>query len=220
MQHVNPFDETFKRAIESKANGAIADDLVGQTDNANGTLLSVSKHLKDDNDTLHTPHIFPPVGENEADNGMHYEELPATESGYDLDLQIDEKKPEIFSDRLAAAEGNPETTEEGVITKNHLNLKLKLKSVINNNHSKKDACVQDKPLRSPHCKYTNDDCVGSRDMLRAQNRAAQTRCRMRKKIAHKKMESDLKQIQLENRRLVNGYNNLHQEYMLLKDKCK
>lgn len=57
LQNVNPFDETFKKAVES---------------GKSGNTLQVLQPVTNNDDTLHTPHILPHVDSKpEKFNGDH-----------------------------------------------------------------------------------------------------------------------------------------------------
>ncbi|XP_055640272.1 cyclic AMP-dependent transcription factor ATF-2 [Toxorhynchites rutilus septentrionalis] len=56
LQHVNPFDETFRRAVEEKSTGVV------EKEGQNTPAVAVGRG----DDTLHTPHVFPLLERRES----------------------------------------------------------------------------------------------------------------------------------------------------------
>lgn len=221
LQNVNPFDETFKKAVESSKCGT----------------LHVPERTNDD--TLHTPHILPHVQENvEKYISSRIDSENQTQSGdfcISTVATIDgnfQKTSEtcslsIVADKNVAGERTDIQKAEDKL----INLKSKLKESIIKSKDKKTPpspvllkCQKENKSRKlketiviNNKKQTCDEGSSNKEKMREMNRAAQLRCRKRKQIQWRQMEEELKTLKVENVRLHNENQNFKQKLYSLKE---
>lgn len=185
MQNVNPFDETFKKAIESAKAGT----------------LQIPETASSNDDTLHTPHIILNVVTTES---KYSDKNNVKETNQSNNFSID---PNL----VILSDSESEDLKEKPSKDKQINLKDKLKETIINKGKPSvtirrlikisDEDQKPKAETEADMQKRRDE----REKIREMNRAAQIRCRKRKKIQSVNMEKELKILKYENSRL-NGEN--------------
>ncbi|RZC37511.1 cyclic AMP-dependent transcription factor ATF-7 [Asbolus verrucosus] len=219
LQNVNPFDETFKKAIESAKSGT----------------LHVPEMTSND-DTLHTPHIFPHV-ENNVDKYIDARSDNQSTQSNDFcinnvpSIQENNESHENYDLTIVTDE-----TEKDNDKNKHIDLKNKLKETIKNKgkntivitpvplerlqltesefQKRAKSRENDENIKKQKTKHTVTD---DKAKIREMNRAAQLRCRKRKQIQWKKMEEELKMLKSENAKLNYENQNIKHKFYALKE---
>lgn len=222
LQNVNPFEETFRNAIELGKKG----------------LLAVPTTSSED--SLHTPHILPHLessinGNGRSDHGdTDIEVLPFNQTK--VSNREDAFDPILFVEVQETSAPDPK--ENNVIKPSvncvpPNNVKLKLKKTLKHKveiPTKRPVDVlpvvthpldvlalvtqNDKDNCDNSVKFTGDKCVLERK--RAVNRAAQVRSRERKKVQQIQMEIEMKQLKEGKRKLFLENKKLRQDIRVLK----
>ncbi|XP_050503965.1 cyclic AMP-dependent transcription factor ATF-7 [Diabrotica virgifera virgifera] len=176
LQNVNPFDELFKRAIDSVKNG---------------TALEVQEH--NSNESLHTPHILPHITDNQR--------------------KISEAAPKNESDCESfmfhtVNEDTSSSSPNIVVDNAHEDLKEKIRKTIRNNIKKEKSVEEENkfvtvvPLKSLSSKdmiqKEKKAANNKLEKIREMNKAAQNRCRKRKRQLWKEKEEELIRLREEN----------------------
>ncbi|CAH1163802.1 unnamed protein product [Phaedon cochleariae] len=199
LQHVNPFDETFKKAVDSAKNGNSLEVL----------------EANNSNDTLHTPHILPHIEENQKKNVKQ-----VTSDSHSFDFTTNDVQPIIVSDHPSR---NVADTIKNQIIENIKKNKVKSKKGMNSFIS----CVPFEDLTVKKNKYIiNLDSEGENEsdsnekkkQIREMNRASQMRCRKRKQLLWKQMEDEICNLKEENKKLKVENSNLKKQLMQFLEK--
>ncbi|XP_063908502.1 cyclic AMP-dependent transcription factor ATF-2 isoform X2 [Zophobas morio] len=227
LQNVNPFDETFKKAIECAKSGT----------------LHVPE-LASNDDTLHTPHIFPHV---ESTSAKYMGARNDNQSTQSTDFCID-SVPAINENSEPDASYDltilPDESVKDTVKTKHDELKNKLKETIQNKvktpivitpvplerlkvnesvPSKRVNTEQDSTVTFNKRQRSGKD-IDEKAKIREMNRAAQLRCRKRKQIQWKRMEEELQLLKNENSNLNHENQNFRHKFyalkeLLIKHKC-
>ncbi|XP_044263692.1 uncharacterized protein LOC123010686 [Tribolium madens] len=218
LQNVNPFDETFKKAIESAKSGTL--------------------HLPEaasNDDTLHTPHILLNLESSNEKYSDNRNDVQLTHFSVN-DICI--SRVETVSESPTPSENDLTITIEKLSPKKEkdkqINLKDKLKETIQKKGKSSGVTITPIPLeklqesqkRTPISEKDDSSNVGKKqktdkddekEKIREINRAAQIRCRKRKKIQSKKMEEELKTLKSENSKLYSENQDFKHKIYALKE---
>lgn len=213
LQNVNPFDEYFKKAVESVKTG--------------GT-LEVPETNSDD--TLHTPHILPHIEENQKKNNVNTSQDDNNSRSNEFILNS-----VIPIENVCTNESNGKECDITPVividdeSDNENDVKKRIKEALQNKEKQRiekenftnsarnntisvvpfqNLTVKEKEkpktvIDKGKCSPTDDN----KEKIREMNRAAQIRCRKRKQIRWKEMEEEILILKDENKRLkMENYN--------------
>ncbi|CAG9835384.1 unnamed protein product [Diabrotica balteata] len=177
LQNVNPFDELFKRAIDSVKNGIA---------------LEVQEH--NSNESLHTPHILPHIKEeqrkiseaapkNESDcESFIFPTANEDTSSSSPNIVVHNPHEENLKEKIKKTIQNNLKKEKLVDEDNKFVTVVPLKSLSSKDRIQKETKAEDNKLKK----------------IREMNKAAQNRCRKRKQQLWKEMEAELLHLTAEN----------------------
>lgn len=192
LQNVNPFEETFKKALES-------------SENSTSKIESISDVS---NDMLHTPHIFPNVEEplhgkilDISDNeplSVNLMEVPSLQVVSSENFL--EKQADLRNKLKKALMKKDEIKNNQNLENNSSHTTGKLNINVNNNRKTKNA------------KTINSSNI---ERIREINRTAQMKCRVKKKMQMDIMTNDLLNLRKENLELKNENKRLRKNNIYL-----
>ncbi|XP_045469630.1 uncharacterized protein LOC123677139 isoform X2 [Harmonia axyridis] len=203
LQNVNPFEETFKKAIENSDNTVLK----------LGTLSDVTN-----DDTLHTPHIFPSV-----EDPLHEDILDINNSELSIVNLIE--IPQIGEKIESLIDiSNHKVSEKSPSLRSILKEALMKKDKVRNNKNLENTItirtLNSNPTNTTFQDNTKSKGIKSNDKsnierIREINRAAQMKCRVKKKRQMDKMLNELKNLKKENLELRKENAQLKQSNMHL-----
>ncbi|XP_044746964.1 uncharacterized protein LOC123308400 isoform X2 [Coccinella septempunctata] len=177
LQNVNPFEETFKKALENSENRSLK----------SGILSDVSNE-----DTLHTPHIFPSVEESLHENML---DINNSELSIINMIEIPQINDKV---QLLNEISIQDSAEKQVDLKSKLKQALMKKDKLELNRNLEKKIETNKISNNEITKCTKSKDASSIERIRQINRAAQMKCRVKKKRQMDKMILELINLRKEN----------------------
>lgn len=195
LQNVNPFDEIFKKAADLAKNG-----------------VTIEFQSNNSNDTLHTPHILPHITDNHL-------KTPTVNNKNDSDCEpFDFTTNNSDSNDSMMVIDLENSSDEKTVQNEEKNRNIK-KQIKENLLNKKMPLIKVVPLHDLRGERNNNENISKStrtEIVREMNRAAQIRCRKKKKQVWKEMEQEIASLREENKRLKFELVALRLEH----DKCK